>query len=255
MGPIALGYYSLAFMLISMPVEKIVAACNYVTFPIFCRMSQDRKRVREWYLRLAVLFGFLATPALVGLALVANDAILVVLGAKWTPAVLPVQIMSLAGLFMVLGSSIDVLYAALGRPDVNFRFTAISAIVFSVLFYLSGRAFGLTGVALVWAVCYPTAVLWLIGATRSITGIGVRDVIRSQVRVWASVLFMALVVLATRYVFQNVRVVPVRLGISILAGVLSYATAIRVLAWETVMGNVRLLRRELRSREVVHDVG
>ena len=28
MGPIALGYYSIAFMLISIPVEKIVATCN-----------------------------------------------------------------------------------------------------------------------------------------------------------------------------------------------------------------------------------
>ena len=37
-----------------------------------------------------------------------------------------------------------------------------------------------------------------------------------------------------------VRVVPVRLGISILAGVLSYAAAIRLLAWESVMGNVRV---------------
>ena len=44
MGPIALGYYSFAFMLISMPVDKIVATCNQVAFPIFCRMSDDLER-------------------------------------------------------------------------------------------------------------------------------------------------------------------------------------------------------------------
>ena len=121
-------------------------------------MSHDRERVRAWYLRLAILFGFLATPALVGLALVAQDAILVVLGAKWLPAVLPLQIMSLAGVVMVLGSSIDVLYNALGRPDINFRFTALSVVVYPPLFYLCGRYWGLTGVALVWAICYPIMV-------------------------------------------------------------------------------------------------
>ena len=166
---------------------------------------------------------------------------------------LPVQIMSLAGVFMVLGSSIDVLYIARGRPDINFRFTAISLVVYPPLFYLCGRNFGLTGVTLVWAVLYPIMVLLLIGLTRSITGISVRDVLNCQVRIWVSVLFMALVVLATRYLCQDVRVVSVRLGITILAGVLGYVAAIRVLTWQSVMGNVTLLWRELRSRAVVPD--
>jgi teichuronic acid exporter len=248
MGPIALGYYSLAFMLISLPVDKIVATCNQFAFPIFCRMSDDLERVRAWYLRLSILFGFAAVPALVGLALVANDAILVALGQKWTPAVLPVQIMSLAGVFMVLGSSIDVLYIARGRPDINFWFTAISVVVYPPLFYFCGLYFGITGVAMVWAVLYPIMVLLLIAATRSITGISVRDVLGCQVRIWVSVLFMALVVLATRSICQDVRVVSMRLGITVLAGVLGYVAAIRVFAWESVMGNVKPLWRELRSR-------
>jgi len=253
MGPVALGYYSIAFLLISMPVEKIVATCNQVAFPTFCRLSHDRRRVRDWYLRIAFLLGLLATPALVGLALVAHDAILVVLGAKWTPAALPLRIMSLAGVFMVLGSSIDVLYGAMGRPDINLRFTAISVVVYPLLFYFCGRQWGINGVAAVWAVCYPIMVLLLIGVTRAITGVGVRDVIGSQVRVWASVVFMALVVLAIRYALHDFRVVRVRLGISILAGVVGYVAAIRLLAWESVIGNLKSLWHELRSREVVAD--
>ncbi len=253
MGPIALGYYSIAFMLISLPVEKIVAACNQVAFPIFCRMSDDRERVRDWYLRLSILFGFLATPALVGLALVAHDAILVALGEKWTSAVLPLQIMSLAGVFMVLGSSIDVLYIARGRPDINFRFTAISVVVYPPLFYIAGFYFGVPGVALVWAVLYPVMVLLLIAATRSITGIGVRDVVYCQFRIWASVFTMALMVLAACYLCQDVRSVAARLAIAILTGTLSYFAAIRVFAWESVMGNIKLLWRELRNDDPVPD--
>lgn len=253
LGPIALGYYSLAFMLISLPVEKIVGTCNVVAFPIFCRLADDRERIRDWYLRLGILFGFLAAPALVGLALVADDAILVVLGAKWGPAVLPLRIMSLAGIMMVLGNTIEILFNAVGRPDVNFRFTAISVAVFAPLFYLSAYWLGITGVALVWLICYPIMILFLFGSTRSITGIGVRDIIDSQLPIWASVVFMGLLVLATRYFLRDFRAVPVRLGISILVGACGYAAAIRVLAWESVMGNVRLTWRELRSPKVVLD--
>jgi len=249
LGPVALGYYSFAFMLVSIPVEKIATTCNQVAFPVFCRMSDDRDRVRTWFLRLLTLLGLVATPALVGLALVANDAIHLVLGPKWIPAVLPFQIMSLAGVLMVLGSSVDVLYNAVGRPDINFRFTAISAVVYPVLFYVCGRQGGVVGVALVWAICYPIMVLVQIGSTRSITGISVRNLIHSQLPIWASVLFMALVVLAVRQVF-HAEMVAVRLGMAILAGVLGYVGAIRILAWKSVMGNVRLLWQELRHRDV-----
>ena len=156
-----------------------------------------------------------------GLALVAQDAILVVLGAKWLPTVLPLQIMSSAGVVMVLGSSIDVLHNALGCPDIQFRFTALSVMIYPPLFYLCGHSWGLNGVAMVWAICYPIMVLSLIGTTRSTTGVSVGDVLSSQLPLWASALFMALVVMATGYVLRDLRVVPVRLGISIVAGVLS----------------------------------
>jgi hypothetical protein len=120
-------------------------------------------------------------------------------------------------------------------------------VVYPPLFYVCGRAWGLAGVALVWAICYPILVLLLIGATRSITGVGVRDVIASQLPLWASALVMALVVLATGYACREVRIVPVRLGLSIAAGVVSYAAAIRLLAWASVMETVRLTWRELRG--------
>jgi teichuronic acid exporter len=249
LGPVALGYYSLAFTLISMPVDKIVATCNRVSFPVFCRLRHDRERVRDWYLRLAVLFGFVATPVLVGLAVVAQDAVLLVLGEKWLPAVRPMQAMSVAGVVMMLGSSIDVLFNAMGRPDVNFKFTAFSLLVYPPLFYVCGLYWGVIGVAMVWAIFYPIMVLLLIGMTRSITGIGVRDVVSSQFPLWTSALFMALVVVAVEYSSQGVRAVAARLAISVAAGVLSYAAAIRVLAWESVMGNLRLAWSELRGRK------
>jgi len=252
LGPIALGFYSLAFMLISLPVEKIVATCNQAAFPTYCRLRNDRQRIRDWYLRLSILFGFVATPVLVGLAVVANDAIVVVLGEKWIPAVVPLQIMSLAGVFMVLGSSIDVLFNAMGRPDINFRFTAISVVVYPVLFYISALHWGVSGVAWVWAIFYPIMVLVLIGTTRSLTGVRIRDLVDSQFAFWTSSLLMAMVVLGVQYLLRDSRG-TVRLPLSILAGVLGYMGAVWILAWERVMGNLRLLWNELRSHKVQAD--
>jgi len=249
LGPVALGYYTFAFMLVSLPMDKIVGTCNQITYPIFCRLGNDRQRIRDWYLRLSVMFGSVGTPALVGLALVANDAIPLVLGEKWRPAVLPLQIMSLAGVFMMIAGSIDVLYNALGRPDINLRFTLISVVVYPVLFYLSGRTWGLAGVALVWAIVSPIMVLRLVGCSYSITGFGVRDLLKALIPIWMSAMVMSLPVLACQWFMHGSGRVALSVVVAIGVGVISYTVAIRVFAWKSVMGNLTLLWRELRAHE------
>jgi len=246
LGPIALGYYSLAFMLISLPVEKITASSNQIAFPVFCRMSHDRERVRSWFLRLSVLLGFLGTPALVGLALVAEDAILVVLGAKWAPAILPLQIMSLAGVFMVIGGAIDGLFSSLGRPDINFRFTIVSVLIYPILFYVMGRTYGVPGVALVWALVYPLMVTILISLTGSITGISIGDILKSQAPVWAAVLIMSLAVLLTQWFLRGSQPSLLRLTLSIFSGVSGYTLGIWLFAWRSLAGTLNLMWCELR---------
>ena len=46
-GPVVLGYYSFAFQLMSMPVQKVTANINQMIFPVFCRLREDRARVRR----------------------------------------------------------------------------------------------------------------------------------------------------------------------------------------------------------------
>src|SRR5262249_11775451 len=70
-GATELGFYALAFQLISMPAEKITANLNKVVYPTFCRLQQDPRRLREWSLRLMTLLGFFGMPVIVGMVLVA----------------------------------------------------------------------------------------------------------------------------------------------------------------------------------------
>src|SRR5262249_38681599 len=135
-GPIALGYYSLAFQLISLPVQKLTGNVNQVVYPVFCRLQNDPARVRDWYLRLTVLLMFFSMPTLIGMALVAPDAFAVVLGERWVPAVLPFQLLSGAGLLMVLSHSLPPVFNALGRPDINMKYTLVCTLLFPACFII-----------------------------------------------------------------------------------------------------------------------
>src|SRR5262249_7612795 len=89
LGPAMLGYYSIAFQLISLPVEKLTANINQVAFTTYCKLHDDHVRMRRWFSRQVVLLSLIAMPALAGLALVADVAIPLLLGTKWHEAVLP----------------------------------------------------------------------------------------------------------------------------------------------------------------------
>jgi O-antigen/teichoic acid export membrane protein len=246
-GQTALGWYALAFQLISLPVQKLTANTNQVIYPVFCRLQNDRPRLRDWYLRLTVLLGFLGVPTLVGMALVAPDAFALVLGPKWTPAVLPFQLLSVVGILMVYSYSLPPLFNALGRPEINLRYTATCTVLFPLAFLAGGLLAGLTGICVAWLILYPLAVATLVHLTRSVTGVGLDDLLRAQLPVAGAALCMIGVVLAVQAALADASWPWLRLGACIVAGAATYAGVMLVFARHTVLADVRRLMGEMRG--------
>ena len=245
-GPIALGLYSLAFQLITIPVQKLTSSFNQVSYPIFCRMKDDPDRVRAWYLRLVCLLGFFGIPAMIGLALVAPDAFQLVLGEKWMAAVPAFRIMSVAGAVMVISASLPPLYNAFGRPDINLKYAGACALLLPASFWIAGYWFGMIGVCYVWALFYPLIVIGLIQSTRSITGFDSFDLLRALLPVLIGVGVMAVAVLAFQRFVGNSWALPIRLGVQVFVGAGAYATY----QWfvdHRIVTDLKIVFRELRG--------
>jgi O-antigen/teichoic acid export membrane protein len=245
-GPIALGYYAFAFQLVSLPVQKLTANVNQIVYPVFCRLQHDRERIKDWYLRLTVLLGFFAIPALTGMALVANDAFTVLLGEKWQSAILPFRLLSAVGLLMVFSASLPPLFNALGRPDINLKYTATCTAVMPLGFVLFGIPYGLVGICVVWLVFYPVLVSGLVFLTRRITGLRLSELLRAQVPVAIAVLTMAGLVLTAQGATSSWNLIAARLGLTIALGVLAYGSFVWMFARHTVLADLGTLLRELR---------
>jgi PST family polysaccharide transporter len=246
-GPEVLGLYAFAFQLISLPVQKITVNVNQVVYPVFCRLQKDRDRMRDWYVRLTVLLGFVGMPVMVGMALVAQDGFYLVLGEKWRVAVLPFQLLSLVGVLMIYSHSLPSLLNALGRPDINLKYTAACTVLFPMGFAVAGLYYGVLGVCLVWLLLYPLAVAGLVFLTRHVTGIEPLTLLRAQGPVAGAVLFMTTVVMATQACLANVEWSALRFAASIALGAAAYAGIMLGLARQTVLANVRALWRELKG--------
>jgi O-antigen/teichoic acid export membrane protein len=194
-----------------------------------------------------VLLGFLGTPALAGMALVAEDAFAVILGEKWLPAVLPFRLLAVAGVLMVFSHSLTPVLNALGRPDVPLKYALACALVYPAGFVAAGLAYGLIGVCLVWPALYPVMLTALLLRTRGITGVGPLDLLRAQLPVLAAVAFMAGAVLLVQWSLTDVSGAAVRLAAAVAAGAVAYAGWMLVTARRTVLADLRALLRELRG--------
>ena len=245
LGDQALGVYSLAFQLISLPVQRISANVNQVMYAVFCRLQDEPQLIRNWFLRLARLMAAVSTPALVGLALVADDA-LSILGPQWGAAVVPFRLLCPVGIIMVVSSALPQLLVALNRPDINLKYTATCALLFPIGFLLASQHDGIKGVCVVWLTLYPVLVIGLFHVTRHITSISVGDIIRSLRPVVPCTLVMMAVVWSTRTLCPA-DAPMLRLCLAVIVGVVSYSACIGLLARNTIISDLILIRRDIRG--------
>jgi O-antigen/teichoic acid export membrane protein len=229
-------------------VQKLAAHVNQIMFNVFCRIQHDRERIRDWFLRLTVLLTFVIAPALVGLALVAADGIPLLLGERWTDAVLPFQLLCPVGVIMVVSAALHQTFAALGRPDLTLKYNIVCALVLPAAFFMAAAFYGTVGVCIVWLVLTPLLVTVLLQATRGVTGIGVLDVLRSQLPVLAGVAVMTASVLLVQWALADDSRSGARLAAAIATGALIYAGWMLATARATVLADLRGLWHELRGK-------
>lgn len=145
-GASALGYYTLAYNLITFPLYKISTIITRVTFPAFSIIQNDNQTLRTAYLKVVRYISMITFPMLAGMFVVAPEFILVVYGTKWTPMILTLQILCLAGALKSVGTTVGTILLSKGRPDIQFKWNILTVIVLTIAVLL-GVKYGIEGVA------------------------------------------------------------------------------------------------------------
>ncbi len=146
LGPVSLGYYSLAYRLMLLPRDSVSQIVTRVLFPKLSRLQDDDEKLADVYLRANAAIAFVTFPMMLGFAAVARPFVEVVLGAKWLPAVPVITILAILGALQSVWSPVGQLFIAKGRPDWYFRWGVCGGILF-ILSFFAGVPFGFVGVA------------------------------------------------------------------------------------------------------------
>jgi PST family polysaccharide transporter len=143
-GP--LGLYYLAYNLATLPQTRLVPVITRVLFPALSALQDDLPRLGMGYARAVRYVSLITFPLLTGLAILAPEFILAVIGARWVEAAPLVRILSIAGLLYSVGTTTGSVLFSRGRADLA-CWIGIAGGVAMTGCVLVGARYGALGVA------------------------------------------------------------------------------------------------------------
>jgi PST family polysaccharide transporter len=176
-GPRELGYYQNASTIYDNALNVPAALHNVATATLSKLRSDTAALKQAWSTALSSLTYF-AAPTFVILALLGQDLVVLLLGAKWRAAGAILSILALRGPAHVVERTHGWLHVTAGRPE-RWRHWGILNCILTILALFCGLPFGALGVAAAYSMlAYALFVPAIIYAGKPL-GIGIGDVFRA----------------------------------------------------------------------------
>jgi lipopolysaccharide exporter len=146
LGAQPLGYYNVAYQLMTKPFMTFNPIITRVAFPLFAKIQNDNNRLRSGYLDAIRSIAFVLFPVYTGMILLAKPFLFLLVGDKWLPAVSVFQVLCVLGFFYSLGNPLGSLLLAKGRAKMGFQLNVFMIMLYGAAIWF-GSAFGVTGIA------------------------------------------------------------------------------------------------------------
>jgi lipopolysaccharide exporter len=224
-----MGAYTLANEISTMPSTELLAPMNRALFPALAEASANPVELKRLLLLAQGLQALIAIPAAVGLALVADEAVLVLLGAKWREAIPLLQLLALIGIAQSLTATGGYILLVLGRLAEATFIIWSQVILFAVLALLTlpgGNAIEIAMLRLIVALMGIGVAVWLL--LRAFPIVTLADLVEVTQRPLVGVLLMTASIVAIDILVDSPP--AILLALKILTGLAVYPTVI-LIAW------------------------
>lgn len=154
-----LGYFTRADQLGKFPSMNVAGIMSRVTLPILSQLQDDPEKLKNIYEKYLKTTCFVVFPLMLGLAALAEPVIVLLLGEKWLPSVVLLQILCF-GLMLdpICNINLNLLYVK-GRSDLVLRLEVIKKTIAIGILVVSSF-FGIRGMC-VGSACYGVIAMLL----------------------------------------------------------------------------------------------
>ncbi len=225
-----MGAYTLADEISVLPSAELLAPINRALFPALAEAKDRSDALKRMFLLAQSIQTLIAIPAAVGLALVAEEAVVVLLGEKWRLAVPFVQVLALVAIAHAITSCGGYVLLVLGRMRSVTLVTWSQVALFAALaltLLRGGEALEIAGLRLAVAAAGIGLSLWLI--LRALPSVRIGELAAASIRPLAAAAVMTFAVTALG---QAEELGPALLLVAKIGlGLLTYPAAVLALWW------------------------
>lgn len=156
LGPVQLGFYTIAFIWANMVVILFVNPIGKVFFPTIAKIQDSPERVQRGYLDAIKWTALVIFPINFGLFALTPDFIEFVLGEKWLPASTAMRLLCLYGVLRGIGGIGGSVRKGLGYPSIFLKLGLVFLGLMLICIFPLTLKWGIAGTAL--AVLIPSVV-------------------------------------------------------------------------------------------------
>lgn len=218
LGAEALGIYSLAYQVVTIPVMKINPIITRVAFPVFSRSQSDNKLLIEGFLNVTKMLALVSLPLLLGLMAISDLFIEVFFGARWLDAAPILGILAIVGILRVLMNPNGSVILAKGKANIAFYWDFGVMLLYGITMYFATK-YDIYIVA--WTYVVTSFINFLIGRwlLKLLIDLEMREYVRTLLKPIVLTGVMAILVYFLKTALYNVEAVNIYINIALSVGV------------------------------------
>ena len=139
---VELGYYTRADQFQNLPSQNLNGVISRVSFPVLSNIQNESLQLKAAYKKLIKSTMLITFVLMLGLAAVAKPIVLTLIGEKWLPSVIYLQMLCFVGMFYPLHALNLNMLQVKGRSDLFLRLEIIKTI-FAIPTIIIGIFFGI----------------------------------------------------------------------------------------------------------------
>lgn len=173
----AVGNFSQAYKWNNMADSFVANTVGQIAQPVMVSVKEERGREKQVFRKMMRFTAFLSFPAMFGLALVANEFIMLTIGPKWVDSVILLQMLCISGAFFPFYTLYQNLTISNGRSDI-YMWCNIGQIVLQILIIVALHSFGINVMVAAYSLFL---ILWLAvwhGIAYRLTGVTAMETLK-----------------------------------------------------------------------------
>lgn len=136
LGPVALGYYSVAYRLLLIMIQLLTNVTVQVALPTFSRLQKDPERMRNAFYKVTQYTSLVSFPAFLGVATLAPELVQGLFGEEWAPSIPVMRILAFSGVLQSVYFFNGTILLSIGKPAWRLGLQCLNTVCNVIVFWV-----------------------------------------------------------------------------------------------------------------------